>query len=79
MESANVNMSSSQGRHETSDVQTPSTMKDAFQKKVRNERGNRRMTRKRVARMAGIPSNGDHPLHLVQFTEVKNSGTRREN
>jgi hypothetical protein len=58
---------------------TPPTMKDAFQNKVRNERGNRRMTRKRVARMAGIPSNGDHPLHLVQFTEVKNSGTRREN
>ncbi len=40
---------------------TPPTMKDAFQKKVRNERRDRRMTRKRVVRMAGIPSNGDHP------------------
>jgi integrase len=58
---------------------TPPTMKDAFQKKVRNERRDRRMTRKRVARMASIPSNGDHPLHLVQFTEVKNSGTQWEN
>jgi hypothetical protein len=37
---------------------TPPTMKDAFQKKVRNERRDRRMTRKRVARMAGIPSIG---------------------
>jgi len=40
---------------------TPPTMKDAFQKKFRNERRDRRMTRKRVARMAVIPSNGDHP------------------
>jgi hypothetical protein len=46
---------------------TPPTIKDAFQKKVRNERRDRRMTRKRVARMAGIPSNGDHPLHRGIF------------
>jgi len=40
---------------------TPPTMKDAFQKKVRNERRDRRTTRKRVASMGAIPSNGDHP------------------
>ena len=40
---------------------TPPTMKDAFQKKVRNERRERRTTRKRVASMGAIPSNGDHP------------------
>jgi integrase len=40
---------------------TPPTMKDAFQKKVQNERRDRRTTRKRVARMAAIPSNDDHP------------------
>jgi hypothetical protein len=32
------------------------------------------MTRKRVARMAGIPSNRDHRLHLVQFTRSKTRG-----
>ena len=38
---------------------TPTTMKDAFQKKVQNERRDRRTTRKRLARMTA--SNGDHP------------------
>ncbi|HUC30027.1 MAG TPA: tyrosine-type recombinase/integrase, partial [Candidatus Acidoferrum sp.] len=38
---------------------TPPTMKDAFQKKVQNERRDRRTTRKRLARMTA--SNGDHP------------------
>ena len=35
---------------------TPPTMKDAFQKKVRNEQRDRRAARKRVARAATIPS-----------------------
>lgn len=40
---------------------TPPTMKDAFQKKVQNERRDRRTTRKGVASMGAIPSNRDHP------------------
>ena len=40
---------------------TPPTMKDAFQKKVRNERRDRRAARKRVAKTAEIPANEDHP------------------
>ena len=40
---------------------TPPTMKDAFQKKVQNERRHRRTTRKGVASMGAIPSNRDHP------------------
>jgi len=35
---------------------TPPTMKDAFQKKVQNERRDRRATRKRAARVAASPS-----------------------
>ncbi len=37
---------------------TPATMKDAFQKKVRNERRDRRATRNRVVRVAASPSTG---------------------
>ena len=40
---------------------TPPTMKDAFQKKVRNERRDRRSARKRVARTEEIPANWGHP------------------
>ena len=40
---------------------TPPTMKDAFQKKVQNERRDRRTTREGVASMGAIPSNRDHP------------------
>jgi integrase len=40
---------------------TPPTMKDAFQKKVQNERRDRRAARKRVLKTAEIPANGDHP------------------
>jgi hypothetical protein len=38
---------------------TPTTMKDAFQKKVRNERRDRRAARKRAARIATTPSIGE--------------------
>src|SRR6201987_21371 len=38
---------------------TPPTMKDAFQKKVQNERRDRRTTRKGVANMGAIPSTGE--------------------
>ena len=38
---------------------TPPTMKDAFQKKVRNERRDRRTTRQEVASLEAIPSNCD--------------------
>jgi integrase len=38
---------------------TPTTIKDAFQKKVRNERRDQRATRKRAARIATSPSIGD--------------------
>jgi integrase len=38
---------------------TPATMKDAFQKKVRNERRDRRATRKRAVRVATSPSTGE--------------------
>jgi hypothetical protein len=34
-------------------------MKDAFQKKVRNERRDRRATRKRAVRVATSPSTGE--------------------
>ena len=37
---------------------TPPTMKDAFQKKVRNERRDRRAARKRVAKAVTRPSIG---------------------
>src|SRR5690242_5745550 len=40
---------------------TPPTMKDAFQKKVQNERRDGRTTHKGVASMGAIPSNRDHP------------------
>jgi len=38
---------------------TPATMKDAFQKKVRNERRDRRASRKRAVRFATSPSTGE--------------------
>jgi integrase len=37
---------------------TPPTMKDAFQKKVRNERRDRRAARKQLAKMLVMPSSG---------------------
>jgi site-specific recombinase XerD len=39
---------------------TPPAIKDAFQKKVRNERRDRRAARKRAARVAASPSIVEH-------------------
>jgi site-specific recombinase XerD len=38
---------------------TPPTMKDAFQRKVRNERRDRRATRKQVTRVVRLPTGGE--------------------
>jgi hypothetical protein len=46
---------------------TPLAIKDAFQKKVRNERRERRTVRKRAARVAASPSIVEHqPTDTVQ-------------
>jgi len=41
---------------------TPPTMKDAFQKKVRNERRDRRAARKQLAKMLVMPSSGERQM-----------------